>query len=157
MRINKEALVRGSAAGLGASVVQVMIGKAEEIVLLSPGEDSNIAPRLMARLAEDVGKDLSENETWALGTAFHLCYSAFWGAAYATARERYPVPPLVGGGLLGALIYGITFPRWGGAVQTDTERPPEARSDEMTVVAVSVALGFGITTAYFYEWLRERD
>lgn len=157
MRINSDALLRGSAAGLGASVIQVMIGKAEEILLLPPGEDSNIAPRLMARLAEDVGEDLSDEEKWALGTAFHLGYAVFWGAAYAAARERYPVSPLVGGGLLGSLIYGITFTRWGGAVQTDTERPPEERSDEMTVVAASVALSFGITTAYFYEWLRERN
>ncbi len=142
-------------AGLGASVIQVMIGKAEEILILPPGEDSNIAPRLMARLAEDVGEDLSEREKWALGTAFHLGYAIFWGGAYAAARERRPVSPLLGGGLLGALIYGITFTRWGGAVQTGTERPPEARSEQMTIVAASVALSFGITTAYFYERLRE--
>lgn len=147
-------ILRGAAAGVTVSLVQAVIGKAEEKLLLPPWENTNIAPRFMARLAADLGQTLSPVERWTLGTGFHLGYGAFWGASYALIRERYPVHPVVGGTLLGGLIYFITFPRWGGAVQTQTERPPEERTSRMTFVAASVTLGFGILTALLYERLR---
>ena len=144
-------LVRGAIAGAAASVPQAAIGKAEEILFLPPGEDANIAPRLLDRLAGMFGDNPSRQEEWMMGTVFHVLYGAGWGAAYAVATERLRLPPLIGGSLLGGLIYGITFPRWGGAVLTRTERPPGLRSRRMTVVAWSVAMGYGIATGLIYE------
>ena len=144
----------GAAAGMVGSVVQAAIGKTEEIAFLPDGEDSNIAPRLMDRLGRRVGYDPSPAAEWALGTMFHVGYGAAWGALYALARERHPIDPWVGGAVMGAVIYGITFPRWGGAVKTRTERPPRRRSWAMEVVAASVTLGFGLPTALTYERLR---
>jgi hypothetical protein len=150
-----EEAVLGAAAGVLASVVQAAIGKTEEKLMLPPWEDSNIAPRLVDRVLRHAGVDDPSLATeWILGTGYHVAYGAAWGAAYAAVRERHPVRPLVGGALLGGLIYGITFPSWGGAVQTDTERPPARRSRGMELVAVSVTLGFGWATAFAYEYLR---
>lgn len=147
-------LARGVAAGVAASVVQAAIGKTEEIAFLPPWEDANFAPRLVSRLAGRMGVDSSATENWAIGTLFHLGYAAWWGGLYAISRERIPLRPVPGGLLLGGLIYGITFPSWGGAVQTGTERPPEQRTWRMDVVTVSVAFGFGFCTSLLYERLR---
>lgn len=53
------------------------------------------------------------------------------------------------------VIYGITFPRYGGAVRLGAERPPPVRSGRMEFVLGSVTLSFGLTTAYAYEALRK--
>ena len=148
-------LARGAVAGVAASLIQAGIGKTEEKLFLPPWEDSNFAPRFMHRLAQDVGVDLPESGKWALGTVFHLGYGAFWGMVYAAIRERRPVDPLIGGSMLGGFIYAITFPRWGGAVQTQTERPPEARTKAMEFVAVSVTIGYGLAVATLNESLRD--
>lgn len=150
-------VVQGVESGLAAGMVQVIVGKVEEKLLLPPGEDADIAPRLVRRLADDVGERLSPPTAWALGTAFHFGYSAFWGGLYALARERYRFAPLAGGAILGGIIYGITFPSWGGAVHAQTERPPGQRSRRMTFVALSVASTFGIATAMLYERRRNRE
>lgn len=150
------AALRGAAAGVMATIVQAAIGKTEELLVLPEDyEDSNIAPRLVDRMAGHFGYDPSLATEWALGTAFHLGYGATWGTLYAISRERYPVEPLLGGTALATLIYLITFPRWGGAVRTGTERPPRRRTRAMELVAVSVTLGFGVSTAVIYEQLRE--
>lgn len=147
--------VRGGIAGAAASLVQAAVGKTEDIAFLPPREDSNIAPRLMDRLSRMRGRSLSTAGSWTLGTVFHLGYGAGWGKLYAFARERLPIHPLLGGTILGSTVYLITFPRWGGAVLTGAERPPELRSRRMGLVAASVALSFGIATAYFYEAIRD--
>jgi hypothetical protein len=149
------ALLKGAVAGTIASVVQAGVGKTEDLLLLPPRESADIAPRLMARLAAMNGRTLSTADRWALGTVFHLGYGAGWGKLYAFVRERRPVHPAIGGMLLAGGIYAITFPRWGGAVWTDTERPPEERTRRMDFVAASVTLSFGLTTAYLYEALRD--
>jgi hypothetical protein len=147
-------LVAGAAAGVLAGTIQVVIGKTEEIAILPQHEDSNFAPRLVDRLASMIGQDASKTTEWVLGTAVHFGYAATWGALYALARERYPTNPWVGGAALGGLIYLITFPSWGGAVRTGTERRPESRSWAMEVVAASVAVGFGLSTSLIYESMR---
>ncbi len=151
------AIMHGAIAGAMASVPQVMIGKAEELMLLPEREDSNIAPRLIDRLAARLGRDPSPDQEWVLGSVFHVAYGAGWGAMYGLAARRFDFSPLLGGAALGTLIYGITFPRWGGAVLTGTERPPEQRTARMTFVAWSVALSFGVATGLFYERLGRRD
>ena len=55
--------------------------------------------------------------------------------------------------MLGAVIYLITFPKWGAAVLTGTERPAGARTPRMTFVAASVAMAFGIATGLIYDVL----
>jgi hypothetical protein len=155
---HQRALVRGAVAGAAAAIPQAVVGKAEELLLLPPREDSNIAPRLVDRLeAKLTGRHPSDAGKWLLGTAFHFGYGAGWGALYAAATHRRGVPPLLGGALLGGLIYGITFPRWGGAVLTDVERAPGRRTRRMTFVASSVTLTFGLATAGIFAWLSRRD
>lgn len=148
-------LARGAAAGVGAAVIQAAIGKTEEKLLLPPWEDADIAPRLMERLGEMAGVEIDDATKWVLGTVFHFGYGAAWGMLYAAATEKRRVNPLLGGLALGGLIYAITFPRWGGAVQTGTERPPEARTREMELVAASVTSGFGVSTALLDQALRK--
>ena len=142
----------GSLAGLVAATAQVAVGKAEEVLFLPPGEDSNIAPRFVERLAEHAGESLPHSWRWVLGTLFHYGYGASWGALYAilecwlAARHRAP-PPLLGGSLLGAVLYALAFGPFGMAVQTGTERPPARRPAAKTAVAWSVALTFGLVAA----------
>lgn len=148
-------LIRGALAGLAASTVQVMVGKAEEILLpLRRDEDAHIAPRLVGKVAENVGVETTKATRWTLGTLFHFGYGMLWGAGYAAAVEKIeakqPVHPLAGGTLLGLIIYGITFPNWGGAVKTRTERPTHQRSLGMQMITWSVALTYGVCTGLFY-------
>lgn len=149
--------VRGAAAGMAAAAVQALVGKTEEKAFLPRDGDSDLAPRLVERLADFAGTSLSHETRWAAGTVVHFGYGAAWGIAYAALRERVPVHPLVGGALLGGVIYAITFPRWGGAVKTRVVPPPGAREDRMTVFAASVTSSFGLATALLYEAARPRE
>lgn len=148
--------LRGAVAGVGASLVQSAIGKTEELFFLPSHENANIAPRLADRVGRALHVELSNEAEWVLGTAFHLGYGATWGTLYALMQERLKLPPLLGGLLLGSVIYGITFPRWGMAVKTGTERPPVERTRRMGMVALSVAFGFGLATAMIDRRLEER-
>jgi hypothetical protein len=150
-------VLEGAAAGVAASIVQAFVGKAEELLLLPPGEDADIAPRLVDRVAQRFGARLPPAVKWGLGTAFHLGYGALWGGFYGLVQRRHPLPALLAGAGLGLLIYGITFPRWGAAVKTGAERPPSERSTRMTVVAASVALTYGLMVAVFFERLASRQ
>jgi hypothetical protein len=141
---------RGAEAALVASVPQVILPKIEEKLLLEFGEDADLGPRLIERLAKATKRRLPEDMKWLGASAFHFGYAAFWGVLYALAYERRPVHPLVGGGALAGLIYLITFPSWGGAVVTGTERPPEARSWRVEVVLWTAVLSFGLGTALLY-------
>ena len=141
-------ILRGSAAGLFGSLVQVAVGASESALILPEHEDANIAPRLMDRLSRDLGKEMPIEAEWLLGTLFHFGYGATWGILYSLADEHLDLHPAAGGTALGGLIYAITFPDWGGAVQTQVERPPEVRTSRMTFVAASVAFTFGLATAY---------
>jgi hypothetical protein len=150
-------ILRGVAAGVGASIIQVIIGRAEEKLLPLPDhEDANIAPRFVDRLAEKAGIETSSTHNWALGTLFHFGYAAFWGAGYALVVQDRKVPPLLGGTLLGGLIYSLAFTRWGVAVQSKAERPPEKRTTRMSIVAWSVALSYGVATGLLYHWPKAR-
>jgi hypothetical protein len=150
-------LLRGAVAGLGASLVQAAVGATESALLLPDHEDANIAPRLMDRLARDVGEEMPLEAEWLLGTLFHFGYGAAWGMLYAMADEHLDMHPALGGTALGAVIYAITFPEWGVAVQTQVEKPPHQRTDRMTFVAASVALTFGLATAYASNALKLRS
>lgn len=147
--------LRGAGAGFVAALPQAALGELEERLFLPPGEDADIAPRTVHRMVLlSTGHRLSSPVKWVLGTAYHFGYGALWGIAYAHARERFRLGPLAGGALLGGVIYLITYPRWGLGVLIGAERPPGVRSRRMTLVAWSVALGFGLVTAALYERLR---
>lgn len=157
MEIPWRTIADGAVAGCVASTGQAAIGKGLEKLVLPPHEDADIAPRMMKALGKRFGKKPSPPQKWLLGTLFHYAYGAGWGAAYALVRERTEVDPLVGGGTMGALIYGITFPRWGVATLTGTERPPRRRTARMEFVAASVAIGFGVMAAQVYESIRDES
>jgi hypothetical protein len=143
-------LKRGLEAGLIASVPQVLLAKAEERALLRRGEDADIGPRFVERLARVAGLRLREDTKWLAASAFHFGYATFWGTAYALAYRRWRPHPLLGGAVLGGLIYGITFPHWGGAVLTGAEPPPHRRSWRQELVLATAALSFGFVTALLY-------
>jgi len=150
------AIATGAAAGLAASVVQVVVGKTEQWLFLPHGETPDFAPRLVDRAFQRAYGQASPPVKWALGTLFHLGYGAFWGAVYGAVQRRLRLHPLLTGAGLGLLIYGITFPRWGAAVRLGVERPPRTRTRRMTAVAASVALTYGLAVGVFYGRLARR-
>ncbi len=141
----------GAVAGIVAGTVQVALGKAEEVLLLPPGEDANIAPRFVQRLAEGLGSSLPHPARWVLGTLFHYGYSAAWGALYALLVAFLPPrrrpPPLLGGAALGGVLWALAFSPVGAAVQTGTERSPRRRPWYEAALTWSVALVYGLVTA----------
>jgi hypothetical protein len=141
---------RGVEAGLIASVPQVLLAKVEERLLMRPGEDANIGPRFVERLAYLAERRLPEDTKWLGAAAFHFAYAAFWGAVYGVAHRRWRLHPALGGALLGGGIWAITFPHWGGAVLTGAERPPHLRSWRQELVFATAALTFGFGTALLY-------
>jgi len=146
-------IAAGAAAGLAASVVQVVVGKAEDWLFLPRGETADIAPRLVDRALQRIYTRASGPLKWGAGTAFHLAYGALWGAVYGAVQRRLRLHPLLTGAGLGLLIYGITFPRWGAAVRFGVERPPQHRTRRMTIVAASVAMTYGLAVGVFYHRL----
>jgi hypothetical protein len=148
--LSRGPIKRGVEAGLIASVPQVLLAKAEERALLRRGEDADLGPRFVERLTRLAGLRLREDTKWLAASAFHFGYATFWGTAYALAYRRWRPHPLVGGAFLGGLIYTITFPHWGGAVLSGTERPPHRRSWRQELVLATAALSFGFVTALLY-------
>ena len=148
--LSRRPLERGIEAGLVASVPQVLLAKTEERLLLRRGEDADIGPRFIERLARRGRWRLREDTKWLAASAFHFGYATFLGAVYALAYRRWRPHPLLGGAALGALIYAITFPHWGGAVLSGTEPPPHRRSWRQELVLVTAALTFGLGTALLY-------
>jgi hypothetical protein len=141
---------RGVEAGLIASIPQVLLAKTEEWLLMPPGEDADLGPRFIERLGYLQGRSIREDTKWLAASAFHFSYAVFWGAAYALAYRRWQPHPLLGGAVLGSLIYAITFPHWGGAVVTGAERPPHRRSWRQELVLGTAAMTFGLGTALLY-------
>ena len=148
--LSQRPIKRGIEAALLASVPQVLLPKVEERLLLGPGEDADLGPRLVERVAHMTRRPLREDTKWLAASAFHFGYSMLWGILYALAFRRWRPHPLLGGVTLASVIWGITFPRWGGAVLTGTERPPERRSWRQELVLATAALTFGLGTALFY-------
>jgi hypothetical protein len=121
----------------------------EELLGLPQGT-ANIGPIFVQRLGKMVRKKLSEEVRWLGASAFHFGYAASWGALYALAYKKRPVPPALGGLILSGVIYAATFPRWGGATQTRTAPPPERRNWRMKLLLVTPPLIFGMGTALLY-------
>lgn len=145
-----EVVRRGVEAAMVASVPQVLVPKLEERLFLRPGESADLGPRFIEALARRMRKPLPEDTKWLAASSFHFGYAAFWGAAYALAYERRPVPPWLGGLALSALIHVITFPRWGAAVLSGTERRPADRPWRVEAVLATAPAIFGFGTALLY-------
>lgn len=144
------AVRRGIQAGLVASVPQVLGTHYEERLLGLPRGTANIGPRFIQRLGELTRQKLSEETRWLGASTFHFGYAAAWGAIYALAYERRPVRPALGGLLLASTIYLLTFPDWGVATRTRTERPHSRRDWRDELLLLTPPLIFGMGTALLY-------
>jgi hypothetical protein len=154
----RTAVVNGVVAGLIAGVPQVLLTQIETGVFGLPREQADIGPRFVRRVAQRViGRAPSPPTEWLLATVFHFGYAAQWGGLYALSQVWRPTPPLVGGPMLGALIYALAFSPWGAATQTGTERPSWRRPTRETLMHWTAALSIGLTTAYVFDWLRRRE
>jgi hypothetical protein len=149
-------ITRGVAAGWVAGVPQVLVAQVEGHIL-GARERADVGPRFIARAAQQEGRPLPRLVQWLLAAVFHFEYAAWWGALYALAVELLRLrrlPPLLGGGLLGAVIYTAAFSPIGGATRTGAERPPAKRRPHETLLHCSAAFSFSLTTAFVYAWLR---
>lgn len=143
-------LRRGIESGVIASIPQVLLPKLEEHVFMRKKEDADLGPRLVVALTRKMEKPLPEDMKWVGAASFHFAYAAFWGTIYALVQERAQVNRWSGGIGLGAFIYLITFPRWGGAVLTGAEEPPRKRSWKRELLLATAPLAFGVGTALLY-------
>ena len=75
-RRNREILMYGAVAGAAASVPQAIVGRLEDVLLLPPDEDANIAPRLVDRVGRAMGEHPSKGQEWVLGTLIREGYLA---------------------------------------------------------------------------------
>ncbi len=151
------AITRGVAAGWVAGIPQVLVTQIEG-QLLGRRERADVGPRFIARAAQHEGRPLPPAIQWLLAGVFHFEYAALWGALYALAVEPLGprrVPPLLGGSLLGVVIYTAAFSPLGGATRTGAERPLEKRRPHEMLLHSSAALSFGLMNAFAYRWLRE--
>lgn len=143
-------LRRGIESAMVASIPQVLVPKVEEWLFLREDESADLGPRFIDALARRVDRELPEDVRWLGASAFHFGYAAFWGALYALANERWRMRPWVGGQMLAAVIYLITFPSWGGAVLSGSEPAPRERTWRLEVMYATAPLIFGLVTAWLY-------
>jgi hypothetical protein len=148
----------GVVAGWLAGIPQV--GAAQVVGgLVGKRRQADVGPRFVQRAARLLGKSPSRPSRWSLATLFHFLYAAGWGALYATtvgAVGTRRVPPLLGAGLLGALIYGAAFSRVGAGTATRTERHPDRRPPHEWAVEGTSAFSFALVLAYLWRWLDGR-
>jgi hypothetical protein len=145
--LSSHPIKRGIEAALIASVPQVLLPKLQERLLMRAGEDADLGPRFVERVWPG---PLREDTKWIAASAFHFGYAVLWGWLYGLTYRRWQPLPLAGGAALSAVIYGITFPHWGGAVLTGTEPPPHRRSWRRELVLATAATVFGLGTALLY-------
>lgn len=148
----------GAAVGVFAGVPQVLaaqlVGK-----LVGRRSRADIGPRFVHRASWWARKPLSRPAHWSVAGLFHFAYAAAWGAAYAACVEAAGVrriPPLLGGGALGALIYAVAFSRFGVATLARTERPPDRRGKHEWAVHLVSPFSFSLVLASTYRWWRGR-
>lgn len=145
----------GIAVGLLAGIPQVLAAQAAG-GLVRDRSQADIGPRFVQRVARLFLHSPSRGERWSIAALFHFGYAAGWGAAYGAVVGTVGVArvsPLLAGGLLSALIYGVAFSRLGAATLTHTERPPDRRSEREWFVLLTSAFSYALILAYGYRWL----
>jgi len=150
-------VLAGVIAGLLAGIPQVVLTQLEAWLLPStPRHSADIGPRFLKRLSQHFDADLEREHHWLLAGAFHFAYAAWWGAFYAMLQRWRPAQPHVGGPLLAALIYTMAFSPWGLATATGTERDPNERETDETLLHWTAALSFSLSLAYLYAGAQNR-
>lgn len=150
------AALLGAVAGAVGGIVQPAVGKAEEVVFFPRREDTNVPRHFVDALARRTGTQMSYAARLMAGTAFHVGYALFWGAAYGVACDRRRTTPLVGGLGLGAVLYLAAFSRIGAATWARSEPPPWRRPPRAWLLTTTMPLTYGLTTAWTFEKLRRR-
>ena len=145
-----DSVVRGSALGFFAGIVQVL---ASQVVGLATRrrERTDVAPRLVQRIAERLGHSPGRPARWSLATVFHFGYAVFWGVLYTLVRASRGggrAPWWLAGTALGGIIYTLAFSRIGGGTLLGSERPPARREDRERVIQVASAFSFALVLAY---------
>jgi hypothetical protein len=128
-------------------------------VLAGDRDRADIGPRFIHQATRRTGRPQSKPVEWLLAAVFHFEYAAGWGTLYALAAEsvgQRRVPPLLGGTLLGLVIYTAAFSPLGGATRTGAVPPAGFRPRRETLMEWTAALSFAYTAAFAYRWLRER-
>src|SRR5579884_1702481 len=155
-RADLDAATSGAKAGAIASVVQVALGWLLDQLLLPPGHDNNIAPRLVDRAAARAGQDTHPLLDWILGSVFHFGYGLGWGALFGLLRRHLPLPSLALGSAMGGAIYLIAFSRAGVGTRTGSEAHPDRRPWQKQVSLLSVAMGYALSVAVVFDRLPGR-
>lgn len=150
----RQAAARGAVAGLGASVVQTLVGLALDGLLLPKREHNNIAPRFVKRLANWTGRGGDARRDWTFGTLFHLGYGVGWGVLLSLSRRVFGLPAVPQGALTGGAIYAAAFSPIGAGTVTRTEPPPERRGWHKELSLVAVAWSYAYAAAMLDELLR---
>lgn len=145
-----DSVARGSALGIFAGIVQVL---ASQVVGLATRrrERTDVAPRLVQRIAERLGHSPGWPVRWSLAFVFHFGYAAFWGVLYTLVRASRggARPPWWAvGTVLGGIIYTLAFSRVGGGTLLGSERHPARREDRERVIQVTSAFSFALVVAY---------
>jgi hypothetical protein len=145
----------GAGAGVVASVVQAAIGVALDKLLLPPGHDNNIAPRLINRTARQLGHRSNPVVDWLLGTGFHLGYGMGWGGVFGVLRHWSGLPSPALAAALACIMYLVAFSPFGAGTQTGTEREPRKRPWQKQVSLLSVPLAYTLPLAALYDRLAQ--
>lgn len=151
-------ITRGVTAGWIAGIPQVLVAQIEG-QMLGVRERADIGPRFVRQAALHAGSSLSGPLQWLISGVFHLEYAAMWGALYAVISELLSprrIPPLLGGALLGGIVYAAAFSPLGAATRTGAEHEVGRRDPRETALHWSAALTFGVVNALSYRWLRKR-
>ena len=143
----------GALAGTIACIVQTLVGATLSAVLLPPGHDNNIAPRLVHQSARKAGHHTSPAVDWLLGTLFHVGYGIGWGSIFGVVRRWSGLPSLILGSALGGLLYLMEFTGFGVGPKTGTEQPPEHRPWQKQVSLVAVVLTYTLSLAAVFDRL----
>jgi hypothetical protein len=135
-----ESVRRGFLAGALASIVQAAVGHLIDRAYLPRGHDNNMAPRLVERSFQHLGRPPRPVRDWLLGSVFHQAYGAGWGSVQSVTADWLGVPAPLLTLPLGAMIYAVAFSRPGIGTLTGTEHRPDRRHPrkQWSLVAVSL-------------------